>query len=142
MGGTYGTSLAAKLIGEGKYDEAVADATREAARDRNDPEPILDRATALGLQERWEDALSDYARAIELDRKAEVLDLYAVDDAYFSALLALARREASSATEDGVARLHTYARLFPHGAHLKDVEHWTRILRGDVQREFVKEREA
>ena len=136
----YGRSRASKLNEEGRLDEAVAEATRAAALDESDPEPLVDRAYAYAHLERYAEAVADLERALHLDREAAVLDTPLVDDAYFSALLGQARREAEGSPDDGVARLARYRERFPAGAHLADVETWTRRLRGEVRTEFVKRR--
>ena len=140
MAGSYGASRAAKLIDEGDYEAAVVAAGAEAARDPDDPEPLVLRATALGYLERHGEALADYGRALELDRAAQLLDEPLVDDACFSTILALARAEAQGSVDAGLRRLEEYRRLFPGGSHLGELPSWARVLRGDLPRELTKER--
>ncbi len=135
--GSYGISIAAKLIEQGKYDEAIAEATRAIEKDANDPEPWFERASAAAMIEKFAAAADDFARAYELDREEGVLDDDVVDDGFFSALLGAARAEAVDA---GVARLDRYAKVFPSGRHVRDASDWQRRLRGELKTEFVKRR--
>jgi len=133
----YGRSRASKLVDEGRFEEAIEEATRAAAGDPDDPEPLVDRAHArIGLDHHAE-AVRDLEAALRLDEAAAVLDTPLVDDAYFSALLGWARQADG---EEGVARIARYRDVMPSGAHLADVETWTRRLRGEVRGEFVKRR--
>jgi tetratricopeptide (TPR) repeat protein len=138
MSGQYGMSFAAKLTEQGKYDEAVAEATRAIERDEEDPEPLVERAAALTLLERYAPAAADFERALALDAEADVIDIDVVDDAYFSALLGAARAEPS--VDAGVAQLARYRAILPEGRHLRDADEWARRLRGELKSEFVKER--
>ena len=148
MGGQYGRSKAAILIEQGKYEEAVAEATRDMARDPTDPQPPFERAQALGYLARHFEAVTDFEQAITLDAKAGALDTDALDDAYFSALLSAAKQEATSmvgpgvgpGVDTGVKRLGRYAAIMPAGSHHKDASDWQKRLRGELKSEFVKER--
>ena len=53
MAGRYGMSFAAKMIQEGKYAEAIEEATRAVARDDEDPAPLVERASAYAWLERY-----------------------------------------------------------------------------------------
>src|SRR5205085_644214 len=53
MAGRYGMSFAAKMIQEGKYAEAIEEATRAVARDEEDPTPLVERASAYAWLERY-----------------------------------------------------------------------------------------
>ena len=94
MAGRYGMSFAAKMIQEGKYAEAIEEATRAVARDDEDPAPLVERASAYAWLERYPEAVKDLEAAIALDETAGVLETDVVDDAYFSALLGAAKVEA------------------------------------------------
>jgi tetratricopeptide (TPR) repeat protein len=134
---TYGTSFAQKLLDEGKFEQAVVEATRAAEREPEDPEPFFERATAYANLDRHVEAAADFERALELDEEAQVLTTDFVDDAYFSALLGAARTEAVDA---GVARLERYASVLPSGRHLADARDWQKRLRGELPSVFVKEK--
>ncbi len=99
MAGRYGMTFAAKLIQEGKYAEAVEEASRAVARDDEDPAALVDRASAYAWLERYPDAVRDLEAALALDQTAGVLELDVVDDAYFSALLGAAKAEARTSIE-------------------------------------------
>ena len=95
MAGRYGMSFAAKLTEEGKYAEAIVEATRAAARDDEDPTPLFERAAAHAWLEQYPEAVADLEAAMVLDEAAGVLEMDVVDDAYFSALLGAAKAEAT-----------------------------------------------
>src|SRR5665213_2550158 len=105
MAGRYGMSFAAKMIQEGKYVEAVEEATRAAARDDDDPAPLVERASAYAWLERYPEAVADLEAAIALDETAGVLETDVVDDAYFSALLGAAKVEAKASMESSTKTL-------------------------------------
>src|SRR5438067_9666691 len=119
MTGIYGISFAAKLLESGRYEEAIAEATKAIAKEDDNPEHFFERASACAMVERFVEAVADYERALELDREERILDEDVVDDAYFSALLGAARGEPLDA---GLARLACYARAFPKGRHLRDAD--------------------
>ena len=137
MSGQYGRSFASKLIQDGKYADAVEAATKAIAAEEEDPEHRLDRATALVELGRPAEALADFESALAFDDNANVLETDFVDDAYFSALLEVARGEAVA---DGVTRLARYLDVLPKGRHTKDVSDWQKRLRGELPSEFVKRR--
>jgi tetratricopeptide (TPR) repeat protein len=134
---SYGISFAQKLLDEGKYEEAAAEATKAIDREPEDPEPWFERATAYANLDRYLEATGDFEKALALDEEAQVLTTDFIDDAYFSALLGAARAEA---VDEGVKRLDRYSKIFPQGRHLNDVRDWQKRLRGELQSQFVKER--
>ena len=79
----YGISFAQKLLDAGKWDEAIAEATKASEREPDEPEPFFERATAYANLDRYVEAAADFERALELDREAGVLQSDFVDDAYF-----------------------------------------------------------
>ena len=129
MAGRYGMSFAAKMIQEGKYAEAVEEATRAAARDDEDPTPLVERAGAYAWLERYPEAVKDLEAAIELDKTAGVLEVDVVDDAYFSALLGAAKVEAATSLEAADRLLARYRTILPDGRHLADAAAWPERLR-------------
>ena len=129
MAGRYGMSFAAKMIQEGKYAEAIEEATRAVARDDEDPAPLVERANAYALLERYPEAVKDLEAAIALDETAGVLESDVVDDAYFSALLGAAKVEAQSSLEAATRTLARYATILPGGRHLADAAAWPDRLR-------------
>jgi tetratricopeptide (TPR) repeat protein len=138
MGHQYGMSRAAVLNEAGEFEAALQAATEEIAREGENSEHWLDRATALASLERYEEALADFERAKEVDAKTSVLDDDMLDDAYFSALLGAARATADVAA--GCAKLERYATQFPSGRHVQDAGDWQKRLRGELKSHFVKER--
>jgi tetratricopeptide (TPR) repeat protein len=129
MAGRYGMSFAAKLMQEGKYAEAIEEATRAAARDDEDPTPLVERAGAYALLERYPEAVRDLEEAFRLDESASVLEVDVVDDAYFSALLGAARAEAATSIEAAEQTLARYQTIRPGGRHLADAAAWPGRLR-------------
>jgi hypothetical protein len=140
MSGQYGRSFASKLIQDGKYEQAIAEATKAIGAEDDNPEHFVDRATACVQLDRNAEAADDFVRALELDETAGILETDMVDDAYFSSLLAAARADAS--VDDGCRRLAGYLDALPRGRHVKDVTDWQRRLRGELKSEFVKTRES
>jgi tetratricopeptide (TPR) repeat protein len=130
MAGRYGMTFAAKLIQEGKYAEAVEEASRAVARDDEDPAALVDRASAYAWLERYSDAVRDLEAALALDQTAGVLELDVVDDAYFSALLGAAKAEALTSIEAAERTLGRYKTVLPDGRHLEDAALWPERLRG------------
>lgn len=129
MAGRYGMSFATKLIEQGKYLEAVEEATRAAARDDEDPTPLVERAAAYALLERYPEAVADLEAALRLDETAGVLETDVVDDAYFSALLGAAKLEARASGDSAASTLARYRSILPAGRHLADAEAWAARLR-------------
>src|SRR3954447_2266286 len=138
MGHQYGMSRAAVLNEAGEFEAALQAATEEIAREGENSEHWLDRATALASLECYEEALADFERAKALDAKTSVLDDDMLDDAYFSALLGAAR--ATADVSAGCAKLERYATQFPSGRHVQDAADWQKRLRGELKSHFVKER--
>ncbi len=132
MAGRYGMSFAKELIEQGDYEEAIAAATKALDDGDAGPEPLFDRATANELAEHYDAAIADFEAAIAKNAVAKEIDPFALDDAYFSALLAAARSDAESDVARGVARLERYAKACPEGAHLADVRDWQKRLRGEM----------
>jgi tetratricopeptide (TPR) repeat protein len=134
MAGRYGMSFAAKMIQEGKYAEAIEEATRAVARDEDDPAPLVERASAYAWLERYPEAVKDLEAAIALDETAGVLETGVletdvVDDAYFSALLGAAKLEARSSLPAATQTLARYQTILPGGRHLADAAAWPDRLR-------------
>jgi tetratricopeptide (TPR) repeat protein len=129
MAGRYGMSFAAKMIQEGKYAEAIEEATRSVARDEEDPTPLVERASAYAWLERYPEAVKDLEAAIALDQTAGVLEADVVDDAYFSALLGAAKLEARTSLPAATQTLARYEAVLPGGRHLADAAAWPNRLR-------------
>lgn len=140
MGHQYGMSRAAVYNEAGEFEAALQAATEEIAREAENSEHHLDRATALAALERYDEAVDAFERAQELDRKTAVLDDDMLDDAYFSALLGAARATAATDVAAGCVKLARYAGRFPSGRHLADAADWQKRLRGELKSTFVKER--
>ncbi|MDZ4696453.1 MAG: tetratricopeptide repeat protein [Deltaproteobacteria bacterium] len=136
MAGSYGVSFAARAITAGNFPEAIVQATAAIQRDDTDPEAWFERATAYAWMDRNLEAVSDFEHAIELDTEAGILETDAVDDAFFSALLAAAQKEASII--DGVKHLERYTAVVPKGRHVQDAVDWARRLRGELKSTFIK----
>ena len=122
-------SFAAKLIQEGKYAEAIEEASRAVARDDEDPAALVDRANAYAWLERYPEAARDLEAALALDETAGVLETDVVDDAYFSALLGAAKLEARTSLDAATETLARYETILPGGRHLADAAAWPDRLR-------------
>jgi tetratricopeptide (TPR) repeat protein len=123
-------TFAAKLIEEGKYDEAIAEATKLAEKVPADPLPMIDRAGAYELLERFPEAVADYEKAFALDAEAGVLETESVDDGYFNALICAAKAECKTNKASGVKWLDRYKTTVPDGQHHGDVIEWRKRLLG------------
>lgn len=134
----YGQSRAAALYEADDFEGAVQAATEALADEPKSSEHHWDRAQALAMLERYDEAVADFERARTLDAAQAVLDDDMLDDAYFSALLGAARAEGD--VERGCARLARYGELFPSGRHVDDARDWQKRLRGELKSHFVKER--
>ena len=133
MAGRYGMSFAKKHIEEGDFDEAVRVTTEEIEAGTSGPETFADRATALDLLERHEEAASDFERALTLDRSEHQLITEDVDDAYFSALASGAEKAMRRSVPEALALLDRYAACMPDGRHGVDVDEWRRRVRGELK---------
>jgi tetratricopeptide (TPR) repeat protein len=131
MTSNYGGSFAQKLIDQGRFDEAIESAAKDIARDADDPEPLVDRATALVGLSRYGEAVADLEQALKLDEEAQVLETDFVDDTFFAAILGDARAIQAQSPSDAVARLTRYRDVFPRGRHLRDLDRHAAQLRGE-----------
>jgi tetratricopeptide (TPR) repeat protein len=126
-GTTYGITFSKKLCDQGRYDEAVREAEKAMAQDGEDPQAVYDRAAALYCLGRYEDAVRDFARAIQLEATAGVMEEGVLDDDLFECLRKWAESQPKAA-RDILAR---YAQLMPSGNHLPDVGKWIRHIETD-----------
>ncbi len=125
-------SFAKKHIEDGEYDEAIAAATKSIEDGDVGPEPLFDRATAYDLAERYLDAVSDFEAAITKNGAEQEIDPFTIDDAYFSALLAAARKESERDVPKAITLLQRYTQFAPKGEHLADCRDWQKRLRGEL----------
>jgi hypothetical protein len=125
-------SFAKKHIEDGEYDEAIAAATKSIEEGDVGPEPLFDRATAYDLAERYLEAVTDFEAAIARNTLEQEIDPFTIDDAYFSALLSAARKEAESDVARGVALLQRYMQNAPNGEHAGDCRDWQKRLEGKM----------
>jgi tetratricopeptide (TPR) repeat protein len=125
-------SFAKKHIEDGAYDEAIAAATKSIEDGDAGPEPLFDRATALDLAERYLEAVTDFEAALGKNDAEQEIDPFTIDDAYFSALLAAARKEAESDVAKGVTMLQRYMQFAPAGEHVADCRDWQKRLKGEM----------
>ncbi len=129
MGQTYGKSFASGHIARGDYAEAVKAATADIEGGNLGPEPWFDRGTALDLLERHAEAVVDLEQAVEKNRVEETMDAFALDDAYFSAVLAAAKKEPIA---DAKKRLARYRELLPAGEHKDESLTWEKRLANEL----------
>jgi tetratricopeptide (TPR) repeat protein len=126
-GTTYGITFSKKLCDQGRYDEAVREAEKAMAQNDEDPQAVYDRGAALYCLGRYEDAVRDFARAIELEAAADVMEEGVLDDDLFECL----RKWAESQPKGARDILARYAQLMPSGNHLPDVGKWIRHIETD-----------
>jgi len=126
---TYGASFAKGHIKRGDYEEAVKAATDDIAGGNDGPEPYFDRGTALDFLERFNEAVGDFEKAIEKNSVEETMDAFALDDAYFSALLAAAKKEPLA---DAKKRMARYREVLPTGEHKDDSFQWEKRLANEL----------
>jgi tetratricopeptide (TPR) repeat protein len=135
-------SFAKKHIEDGEYEQAIAAATASIEEGDAGPEPLFDRATAYDLAERYLEAVDDFEAAIARNGAEQEIDPFTVDDAYFSALLSAARKEASRDVARGVALLQRYLHHAPNGEHRAECGDWQRRLRGELPSLLDKTRDV
>jgi tetratricopeptide (TPR) repeat protein len=129
----YGQLRSSMLCAAGRFEEALAAASEEAATEPHDPEPLFNRGQALAGLERFAEAAADYQRALALDPSESALDPEALDDELFFALRSEAVRQADPDV------LRRYAAILPAGRHLDDVKKWVDKLSG-IEAVWVRER--
>lgn len=134
----YGVTFAQKLLDHGDYDKAIVEAEAHMTREPDSPEPYHDRARARALLGQQEGALADYRRALELDQAAQILPEHELDDGLFSLLLGWSQK--LSGAEQQVAVLARYREILPGGAHLQEVDEWSRRFRGLIKTSWTKPR--
>ena len=152
MADNYGVTFAQKLIQQGNYEEAILAANKHLVQDPASPEPYHDRARALAGLGRFEEAVADYAQAIQArqsgadaegqrDETEHVLQDWEVDDGLFSLLVAWAQSlgEAGKASAAQVAIMERYAQLLPSGQHRADAADWILRFKGLLKSTFVKQ---
>jgi tetratricopeptide (TPR) repeat protein len=137
----YGVTFAQKLLQHGDYAEAVAAADQHAQQEPGSPEPFHDRARALSALARYEEAVADYGRAIELDKEAQILEGGDVDDGLFSTVVAWGQSLEGQGEAAQLAALARYRELLPSGSHQKDADDWALRFRGLLKTTFVKPRD-
>lgn len=137
----YGVTHAQKLLQRGDFDRAVEEATRHAEREPEDPEPFHDRARALSALGRHEEAVADYARAIELDRAEQVLPDGEADDGLFSTVIAWCQALPEREQDLRLAVLGRYEQLLPDGLHRAEAAEWAQRFRGLLQTTWSKPRD-
>ncbi len=125
-------SFAKKYIEDGDYEKGVVAAPDSINEGDAGPEPLFDRATAYDLAERYLEAVSDFESAITKNGAEQEIDPFTIDDAYFSALLSAARKEAERDVGKGVALLQRYMQFAPKGEHLAECGDWQKRLRGQL----------
>jgi tetratricopeptide (TPR) repeat protein len=126
---TYGALLSSKMIGEGRFQDALEAATREIAGQSDEPEAFFNRAQALAGLERFDESIADYERALAMDMSGSSLDPEIVDDELFFTLRSWAERRRATPAQ-AVATLERYRALLPRGRHLDDIAKWTDSFNG------------
>jgi tetratricopeptide (TPR) repeat protein len=125
-------SFAKKFIEDGDYEKAIDAATTTITDGDAGPEPLFDRATAYDLAERYLEAVTDFEAAITLNGAEQEIDPFTIDDAYFSALLSAARKEAERDVPKALTLLQRYMQYAPKGEHVADCADWQKRLKGEL----------
>lgn len=134
---TYGALASAELVAECKFDDAVAQASREIAAQPAEPEAWFNRGQAHAGLGRFDEAAADYERALSLDASASGLDPEAADDELFFALRNIALGQKDRPAE-ALATLERYRAVLPEGRHLGDIKTWADHING-VEVVWVRE---
>ncbi|HXU81816.1 MAG TPA: tetratricopeptide repeat protein [Polyangia bacterium] len=134
---TYGALASTELVAECKFDDAIAQASREIAAQPDEPEAWFNRGQALTGLGRFAEAAADYEKALALDASASGLDPEAADDELFFALrnIALSQKDRP---EEAIATLERYRRVLPEGRHIGDIKTWEDHIKG-VEVVWVRE---
>lgn len=135
---SYGALLSSKLVGEGRYDEAVDAATREITLQPNEPDAYFQRGQARAALGLLEEAVSDYKQALLLDDSGSRMDPETVDDELFFALRTLASNQKDDPAA-AVATIQRYASILPNGRHVEDIAKWIDKFNG-VQEVWYRDR--
>ncbi len=139
MADNYGVTFAQRLIQRGEYEQAVAAADKHEAQDDTNPEPHHDKARALSLLSRYQEAITSYEKAIELDRTEQMLPDWEVDDGVFSTVISWGQSLTGEA--ERLSALSHYKKLLPEGRHVKEADEWALRFRGLLPTTFVKPRD-
>jgi tetratricopeptide (TPR) repeat protein len=135
---TYGALLSSKLVGEGKYDQAIEAANHEIELQPDEPEAYFNRGQARVALDCFADAAQDYTKALSMDMSASSLDPETVDDELFFALRNLASQQRSNPAA-AVEILNRYRQILPQGRHLDDIQKWADSFNG-VETVWYRER--
>jgi tetratricopeptide (TPR) repeat protein len=135
---TYGALFSTQLVRDGRYAEAIETATREIAVQPDEPEAFFNRGQALTALERFDEAVADYQRALQLDDSASSLDPESVDDELFFALRSAAEARKADRAE-AIRTLERYQQILPHGRHVEDIGKWRDSFNG-VETVWYRER--
>ena len=139
MSDSYGVTFAQKFLQHGEYEQALTAAQQHAQREPDNPEPHHDLAKALTGLTRYAEAVAAYQEALRIDKEAQILSDWEIDDGLFSLTVAWAQTEKDQAEQLRILRL--YATTIPGGRHLKEAEEWALRVRGLLKTTFVKPRD-
>jgi tetratricopeptide (TPR) repeat protein len=134
---TYGALASTELVAECKFEEALAQASKEIAAQPAEPEAYFNRGQALAALGRFVEAAADHERALSLDASASGLDPEAADDELFFALRNVAMALKDSPAE-ALAALERYRQIRPAGRHIEDLKTWADHING-VEVVWVRE---
>ncbi len=131
MSEQYGRSFAEKLIGDGRFEEAIGAADRALALDQDDEGAWHERGQALYYLHRYVESIEAFRRALARNQAGGVLDDDQLDDALYEAMRAHAMtlHEAGDGGRAADA-LGEYQRLLPRGRHVRDQQKWLDLFAG------------
>jgi tetratricopeptide (TPR) repeat protein len=133
----YGALFSSKMVLDGRFEEAIATATKEIGTQPDEPEAYFNRAPALTGLGRFDEAVSDYEKALSMDDSASSVDPETIDDELFFALRSAAANRKSDPAA-AVRILERYRQILPAGRHLEDIAKWVDSFNG-VEIVWVRE---
>src|SRR4051794_15684911 len=121
---TYGALASTELLAECKFEEALAQASKEIAAQPHEPEAYFNRGQALAGLGRFLEAAAAHERALSLDAGASGWAPAAPADGLFCALptVPMALKDGPA---DAVAALGRYRQIRPAGRHIEDLKTWS-----------------
>jgi tetratricopeptide (TPR) repeat protein len=135
---SYGSLFSSKLVGEGRFAEAVDTATKEIGLLPDEPDAYFQRGQAHAGLGQLEQAVADYAAALSMDASGSSLDPEIVDDELFFALRTLAATQKTDPAR-AAETLRRYAAILPNGRHVADIAKWVDNFNG-VEEVWYRER--
>ena len=126
---TYGMLHSTQMVAQGRYDEALAQATREIEAAPDEPEALFNRAQALVGLQRHEEGLADYARVLVADSERQQPGSRGGRRRVVRCPARLAVQQQADLPQ-ALATIARYRSMLPEGRHVDDVQKWTDHFNG------------